>query len=135
VLAIYRRHQSPCKYTSRRFRNCKCPIWVQGSLRGEYVRRSLDLRSWEAASELVRGWEASGEVGVVKPEIPTVAEAVTKFIEDAIARHLAGVRIERLPATETDRRRRDPRVQNDVGRWRGVRDEEPGADARVLQVL
>ncbi len=90
MLAIYRRHQSPCKYTSRRFRNCKCPIWVQGSLRGEYVRRSLDLRSWEAASELVRGWEASGEVGVVKPEVPTVAEAVTKFIEDADARHLAG---------------------------------------------
>ena len=90
MLAIYRRHQAPCKHTSRRFRNCKCPIWVQGSLRGEYVRRSLDLRSWEAASELVRGWEASGEVGVVKPEVPTVAEAVTKFIEDANARHLAG---------------------------------------------
>ena len=90
MLAIYRRHQSPCKHTSRRFRNCKCPIWVQGSLRGEYVRRSLDLRSWEAASELVRGWEASGEVGVVKPEVPTVAEAVKKIIEDANARHLAG---------------------------------------------
>lgn len=57
---------------------------------GEYVRRSLDLRSWEAASELVRGWEASSEVGVVKPEVPTVAEAVTKFIEDANARHLWG---------------------------------------------
>jgi integrase len=75
VLAINLRHQSPCKYTSRRFRNCKCPIWVQGSLRAEYVRRSLDLRSWEAASELLRGWEASGAVGVVKPEVPTVAEA------------------------------------------------------------
>ena len=89
MLAIYRRHQAPCKHASRRFRNCKCPIWVQGSLRGEYVRRSLDLRSWEAASDLVRGWEASGEVGVVKPEVPTVAEAVTKFMDDAKARHLA----------------------------------------------
>ena len=82
MLAIYRRHQPPCRYTSRRFRNCKCPIWVQGSLRGEYLRRSLDLRSWEAASDLVRGWEASGEVGVVKPEIPTVKEAVDKFLHD-----------------------------------------------------
>ena len=90
VLAVYRRHQAPCKHRSRRFRNCKCPIWVQGSLRGEYVRRSLDLRSWEAANDLVRGWEASGEVGVIKPEVPTVAEAVTKFIDDATARHLAG---------------------------------------------
>lgn len=90
VLALYRRHQAPCNHRSRRFRNCKCPIWVQGSLRGEYVRRSLDLRSWEAANDLVRGWEASGEVGVIKPEVPTVAEAVTKFIDDATARHLAG---------------------------------------------
>lgn len=90
MLALYRRHHALCKHRSRRFRNCKCPIWVQGSLRGEYVRRSLDLRSWEAANDLVRGWEASGEVGVVKPEVPTVAEAVTKFIDDAHARHLAG---------------------------------------------
>ena len=82
MLAIYRRHQPPCAYTSRRFRNCKCPIWVQGSLHGEYVRRSLDLRSWEAASDVVRGWEASGEIGVVKPDIPTVAEAVDKFLHD-----------------------------------------------------
>ena len=82
MLTIYRRHQPPCRYTSRRFRNCKCPIWVQGSLRGEYVRQSLDLRSWEAASDLVRGWEASGEIGVVKPEVPTVDEAVEKFLHD-----------------------------------------------------
>jgi integrase len=61
---------------------------VQGSLRGEYIRKSLDLRSWEAASDLVRGWEASGEIGVVKPEVPTVKEAVAKFIEDAKARKL-----------------------------------------------
>src|SRR5438132_12999644 len=26
-------------------------------------------------------------------------------------------------------------LTSDVGRWRGVRDEEPGADARVLPVL
>jgi integrase/recombinase XerD len=88
VLAIYRRHQLPCPQRSRRYRNCKCPIWVQGSLRGEYIRKSLDLRSWEAASDLVRGWEASGEVGVVKPEVPTVKDAISKFIEDAKARKL-----------------------------------------------
>jgi integrase len=44
----------------------------------------LDLRSWEAASELVRGWEASGQVGVVKPDVPTVAEAVEKFLHDLV---------------------------------------------------
>ncbi len=82
MLAIYRRHQPPCRYVSRRFRKCKCPIWVQGSLQGEYIRQSLDLRSWEAASDLVRGWEASGQIGVVKPEVPTVATAVAKFLSD-----------------------------------------------------
>jgi integrase len=37
---------------------------------------------------LVRGWEASGEIGVVKPETPTVAEAIVKFLDDAKARKL-----------------------------------------------
>jgi len=90
VLNLYRRHQSPCHFTTRRTRNCKCPIWVQGSLRGEYIRRSLDLRSWSAATDLVRDWEESGEIGVVrKPEVPTIAEAVQKFIADAKAQHLS----------------------------------------------
>ncbi len=44
------------------------------------MRRSLDLRSWEAATDLVRAWEASGEIGVVKPEVPTIKEAVKKFL-------------------------------------------------------
>jgi integrase/recombinase XerD len=91
VLNLYRRHQSPCRFTTRRHRNCTCPIWVQGSLRGDYVRRSLDLRSWSAATDLVRDWEASGEIGVVKrAEVPTIAEAVAKFLADARAQHLSG---------------------------------------------
>lgn len=88
MLAIYRRHQPPCRRTSRRFRNCKCPIWVQGSLGGEYVRRSLDLRAWEAAVDLVRGWESAGKVGERRIEIPTIAEAVEKFLADAKGRNL-----------------------------------------------
>ena len=66
-----------------------CPIWVQGSLRGEYIRRALNLRSWEAASELVRARDASGTIGVVKPDVPTVSEAVQKFFADAQARKLS----------------------------------------------
>ena len=30
MLNLYRRHQPPCRYTSRRYRNCSCPIWVRG---------------------------------------------------------------------------------------------------------
>lgn len=88
MLAIYRRHTSPCRYTSRRFRNCKCPIWVQGSLGGEYLRRSLDLRAWEAATDLVRSWESAGKLGQRRIVIPTITEAVEKFLIDAKARNL-----------------------------------------------
>jgi hypothetical protein len=55
---------------------------VYGSLGRENVRRALDLNSWEGASDLIRGWEASGQIGVVKAEVPTVKEAVSKFLHD-----------------------------------------------------
>jgi integrase/recombinase XerD len=93
---LYRRHISECPFSdkprdARGAKGCKaaCPIWVQGSLRGEYIRKALNLRSWEAATDLIRGWEASGLIGVVKAEIPTVTEAVTKFFADATARQLS----------------------------------------------
>ncbi|HWB16825.1 MAG TPA: hypothetical protein VG538_10495 [Vicinamibacterales bacterium] len=90
MLNLYRRHQSPCRYRSRRYRVCHCPIWVQGSLRGEHIRRALDLRSWSAATDLVREWEATGEIGVVKkPDIPTIVEAVDLFLNDACAQQLS----------------------------------------------
>jgi hypothetical protein len=55
ALTIYRRHRKTCPYyrRARKARNthaCKaqCPIWVQGTLAGESIRRSLDLTYWEA---------------------------------------------------------------------------------------
>lgn len=90
MLNLYRRHQPPCRHRSRRFRVCHCPIWVQGSLRGEHIRRALDLRSWSAATDLVRDWEATGEIGVVKkPDIPPITEAVERFLNDARAQQLS----------------------------------------------
>jgi site-specific recombinase XerD len=92
LLTIYRRHYPPCKFAGykepRRYRTCKCPIWVQGSLRGEYVKKGLDLRAWEAATDLVREWESAGRVGQIRVEVPTIAEAVEKFLDDAEARNL-----------------------------------------------
>jgi integrase len=93
-LTIYRRHLTTCRHAGKRRRDawgqkCDCPIWVQGSLGGEYLRRSLDLVSWEAAQDRVRGWEASGEVGVIKAEIPEIPDAVDRFFEDMKSRGLA----------------------------------------------
>lgn len=55
---------------------------------GEYVRQSLNLTVWGAAQERVRGWEASGEIGVIRQDVPTIREAVAKHLADAEARNL-----------------------------------------------
>jgi integrase len=69
---------------------------VQGSLGGEYLRRSLDLISWQAAQDRVRGWEASGEVGVIRADVPVISEAVERFFDDAKASGLAESTIGKL---------------------------------------
>lgn len=90
MLRLYRRHRTSCPNRSERVRNCKarCPIYVEGTLRGESVRKALDLTSWEAATDLIRSWEIAGEIGEVAPAIPTIAEAIEKFLADAKSRHL-----------------------------------------------
>ena len=88
MLRIYRRHRTHCPQTSERYRRCSCPIYVEGSLGGETVRKALDQTSWEAASELIASWTASGKVGVVRADIPSITDAVSKFFDDAAARQL-----------------------------------------------
>jgi integrase/recombinase XerD len=88
ALRLIRRHLRGCPHTSTRYRRCKCPIHVYGTLGGEKVRKALDQTSWDAASELITGWTAAGEIGVVKIEAPTVHEAVAKFLADCEARKL-----------------------------------------------
>lgn len=88
MLRLYRRHRAACPHTWETYRRCACPIYVEGSLGGEYVRKAMDQTSWEAASDLVRGWTASGQVGVVRAEIPSIKDAVQKYVDDAQARQL-----------------------------------------------
>ncbi|HKW02308.1 MAG TPA: tyrosine-type recombinase/integrase [Vicinamibacterales bacterium] len=90
-LTLWRWHARSCPHRrkGRRWTRCKCGIWVQGSLGGEWIKRSLNTREWSAAAAIVHGWEAAGQVGIVKPDIPRVEDAVAGYFEDAIARHLA----------------------------------------------
>jgi integrase/recombinase XerD len=85
MLTIFRRHLSSCKFAAkgRKHRHCNCPLAVEGKLHGAMIRRSLDLRSWEAAQKLVRDWEIYGEKNAVR-----VTAAADKFIADAKAREL-----------------------------------------------
>jgi len=86
MLRLYRRHRRTCGQKSERYRRCACPIYVEGTLCGEHVRKSMDLTSWMAATDLLAKWNESGEVGVVRVEVPPISEAVEKFITDAKAR-------------------------------------------------
>lgn len=88
MLRLFRRHRQSCRQKSERYRRCSCPIYVEGTLADEYVKKSLDLTSWTAATGLMAKWNEAGEIGAVVPEVSTIAEAVEKFIADAKARHL-----------------------------------------------
>jgi integrase/recombinase XerD len=95
MLVIFRRHLKSCPHTSRKYRRCKCPIHVEGSLAGEKIRRALDLSNWEVAQELVRQWEADGGTNNHTEKV-TITEAVEKFFIDAQARHLKESTIKKL---------------------------------------
>lgn len=89
MLTIYRRHLSTCAYASkgRAWKRCQCPIWVQGRLGDDYIRKALDIRSWEAAQECVRDWEAKGAM-VEDVKRVTVEHAAEKFIRELGSRHV-----------------------------------------------
>jgi len=78
MLRIYRRHGTYCTYRSERDRRCKCPIYIEGTLGGESIRRSLDKTSWDAATQIVNAWTASGKIGLARNEAPPIRDAVPR---------------------------------------------------------
>jgi hypothetical protein len=90
-LRLFRWHSQACPHRAkgRRWTRCNCAVWVQGSLGGQWVKRALGTREWPAAAATIHGWEASGEIGVIKVVAPTIEDAVGLYFQDAEARHLA----------------------------------------------
>jgi integrase/recombinase XerD len=82
VLHLYRRHLSTCG-KRKRAASCSCPVWVQGRLHGQLMRKSLGIRNWESAQRIVREWEAGK-----KAEVVSVDDAFTRYLTDCEARHL-----------------------------------------------
>ena len=90
MLTTYRRHSQRCphRHEGRKYRRCRCPLWADGTLDGEEIRKSLGLRNWEKAQTLIRKWEAEGPPEE-EPEPPIgVKEACDDFIREAEAREL-----------------------------------------------
>jgi site-specific recombinase XerD len=97
ALALYRRHLSSCAHITKgnQWTRCQCPIWVQGSIGGETIRRSMNTANWTAASTSVHQWQSSGRIGVLKPELPDVAAAIQQFLKEAKTRNLAATTIKK----------------------------------------
>jgi integrase/recombinase XerD len=79
MLSLYRRHRAKCKMKGRKAK-CFCPIWVQGIVHGETVRRSLDLTNWEAAQRKIQSWEIRG----IKASV-SLEDAYERFIAQHVA--------------------------------------------------
>lgn len=92
MLTIYRRHLCRCphKGVGRKYRRCQCPIWVDGNFGNQEIRKSLGLRDWQKAQDLVREWEANGQPGAqqCEPEPITLEQAWQSFLADLEARNL-----------------------------------------------
>ena len=93
MLTIYRRHRKDCEHRNdgRTYRRCRCPIWADGFIGNEEIRKALDTADWQKAQDTVRDWEADGQrkTQQATPEPVTIAEAWQEFISDAEARNLS----------------------------------------------
>ncbi len=90
MLTVYRRHRRACLHRSegRNYRRCHCPIWADGFLGGQEIRKSLGLRDWTRAQDKVREWEAENRQTIEQPQPVAISEAAEKFLADAEARRL-----------------------------------------------
>jgi integrase/recombinase XerD len=102
MLTLYRRHLKSCPYRSvgRKYRRCRCPIWVDGLVGDRDIRQSLGIRDWLRAQEIARGLEV-GELNSIPnvnsascnpsstSKVPySVVQICDRFLADALARGL-----------------------------------------------
>jgi integrase/recombinase XerD len=97
MLILYRRHKRSCgrRNEGRNYRRCRCPIWVDGSLGGQEIRKALGELDWERAQKSVREWEAIRELPERATGQMTVGNATAEFLADAKARKLKDSTVDR----------------------------------------
>ena len=95
MLRLYRHHLKACRFYTghtngnRRNNNCRCPIWCDGTLQGERVHKSLDLRDWTRANEKIRDWEIARTVVEESQTGVPVRDACDTFLADVEAQRLS----------------------------------------------
>lgn len=102
MLQLYRRHVKGCRFSTgkstngnRRNNNCRCPVWVDGYLASERVNKSLGIRDWTRANEIIRDWEIAGTVPAAAPAGVPVTEACEACFADAEAQRLSEASIKK----------------------------------------
>jgi integrase/recombinase XerD len=90
VLTIYRRHRMDCehRHEGRKYRRCRCPIWVDGFIGGQEIRKSLGTADWQKAQDFVREWEVQASEPKATQEPITIKAAGDRFIADTEAQKL-----------------------------------------------
>jgi integrase/recombinase XerD len=90
MLTTYRRHQKDCEHrgAGRKYRRCRCPIWVDGFLGGQEIRKSLETTDWQRAQDFVRTMEATDNEPTKTSDPIAIQFATEKFLADANARKL-----------------------------------------------
>jgi integrase len=88
MLHLYRRHTAACPHRAQTYRRCHCPIYVKGTLGGDYVRRSLDQTDWDAATALIGLWTKAGHIGALFSTARTLADAIAEYQADTRAQGL-----------------------------------------------
>jgi integrase len=100
MLTLYRRHLKRCsKADDRYWKRCSCPMWVEGTASGTYIRRSLKTASWERAQGLALDIESADDPKsppAKKEESVSLQQAVREYLADAKARELAESTLSKL---------------------------------------
>jgi len=91
MLTTYRRHRKNCAHRNegRKYRRCRCPIWADGFVGDQELRRATGLRDWDKAQALIRKWEAERQPLAEPGASPiTISEASQDLLRDAKTRNL-----------------------------------------------
>jgi integrase/recombinase XerD len=89
MLRIYRRHKKSCEHRSEgKYRRCRCPIWIDGFLGDQDIRKSLRVADWQKAETMRGEWEAAGVPATEIGEAISIAAAEKEFLADCESRKL-----------------------------------------------
>src|SRR5271169_1556199 len=112
MLNLYRRHVKSCRFWTgkstngnRRDHNCRCPVWVDGYLAGERVNKTLNLRDWTRANEILRDWEIAGSIQPKGRVGIPVGEACGTFMADVIAQRQSEASLKKYRVLLINRRK------------------------------